>query len=69
MRNTLQYPISYEEANELLKKLEQEFKDEQLIGDMRPLLIKWIMDRLLELRKLEDQFDKLKRERLPNKGY
>jgi len=68
MRNLLEYPISYDEAEETLMKIKEELSV-GLVGDMRPAVIDWTLARLVELRKLEDQFFKLKRERMPNKGY
>lgn len=46
MRNLIEYPITYEEADDFLEKLKHEYMAEGLVGDMRPVLIAHIQERL-----------------------
>lgn len=43
MRNLIQYPVTFEEKVELLKRLRNDFLAEQRIGDMRPVLLDVIL--------------------------
>lgn len=47
MRNTLQYPMTHEEAGRILDGFKDSC-DKNLIGDIRPYAIEWIKERLRE---------------------
>jgi len=68
MRNIIQYPVLYDEAIETLVRMREESMVDMACGDMRPVIIQWTIDRLSELRKMEDHFDKLKHSRMPNRS-
>lgn len=47
MRNILQYPMTYEEAEQILDRFKNEC-DPNLVGDIRPYAIDWIKEKLQE---------------------
>ena len=47
MRNILAYPVTYNEAIDVLNRF-KETCDPDLIGDMRPTVCDWIIERLTE---------------------
>lgn len=47
MRNLSQYPMTHEEAIRILNRIKDTF-DPNLIGDIRPYAIDWVIGRLNE---------------------
>lgn len=47
MRNILEYPMTYEEAVQILERFKQSC-DHDLVGDVRPYAVDWIIEKLLE---------------------
>ena len=48
MRNTLEYPVTYEEALDFLAKTRDSILSEGRMGDMGPYLCNWISTQLRE---------------------
>lgn len=49
MRNLLEYPVTYLEAIQVLDELIVEsFKDDLSCGDMRPVVLQWIKEKILQ---------------------
>lgn len=51
MRNILQYPMTYQEAIDILNEIKHEC-DPNLIGDIRPYAIEWIKEKLREYKEM-----------------
>jgi hypothetical protein len=47
MRNILQYPMTHEEAIDILTRFKNDC-DSELVGDIRPYAIDWVIDKLKE---------------------
>lgn len=47
MRNILKYPMTYQEAIQILEQIKEECEPE-LVGDIRPYAIDWVIERLKE---------------------
>lgn len=55
MRNLVQYPITYDEIIECLTEASEDASRMGLIGDMRPLLLKYAADIVRQVPNLHDQ--------------
>lgn len=61
MRNILQYPVTYEEAIRFMDEWLSDYElahtgpiENMPIGDMRPLVARWIKERLTEQQATQD---------------
>lgn len=46
MRNISQYPMTNEEAIQILTRIKEELQELKLIGDIRPYALGWVIEKL-----------------------
>ncbi len=54
MRNLIEYPVTWEEKYKLLEGLMASLDNEEIIGDMRPVILREIYEDLWRLESLID---------------
>ena len=46
MRNISQYPMTNDEAIQILTRIKEELQELKLIGDIRPYALGWVVEKL-----------------------